>query len=149
MRFTRVFLGTVLILLLGVSVALAHVTVSPRQAAAGGTQRYAIRVPTERAVPTVRIEMEIPADVVVSSFDAKAGWQIEQKKDAAGKVIAAIWSGSSIKPRESAEFAFTCQNPKGATKLVWKVVQIYEDGTRSEWTGAEGSRSPAPVTDLR
>lgn len=100
------------------------------------------------SVPTVRVELEIPAGVVISSFEAKAGWQIEQKKDASGTVTAAIWSGSTIKPNESAEFAFVGRNPGSETKLVWKVVQIYEDRTRSEWTGAEGSRSPAPVTTI-
>ena len=78
----------------------------------------------------------------------KPGWKIEPKKDVSGKIIGAIWSGSTIAPREVAEFGFSARNPNEDTKLVWKVIQIYEDGSKSEWTGGGGSRSPAPVTTV-
>ena len=29
------------------------------------------------------------------------------------------------------------------------VLSSYEDGTRSEWTGPQGSRTPAPVTQVK
>jgi len=29
------------------------------------------------------------------------------------------------------------------------VIQIYEDGSKSEWTGAEGTRTPAPVVEVK
>ena len=126
--------------------AFAHVTVQPRQSAAGTSEKYTMRVPTERATPTVRVEIEFPAEVTVLRFEPKPGWTIEEKKDAAGKIVAAILSGGSIGPRESSQFVFEARNPSQAAKLSWKVVQIYEDGTRSEWTGPEGSRSPASTT---
>ena len=108
-----------------------------------------MRVPDEKNIPTVRMEAEFPAAAEVISVDAKEGWKIELKKDPAGKIVGAIWSGGSIAPRDIAEFGFQARNPNEETKLVWKVIQIYEDGTKSEWTGPAGSRGPAPVTQVK
>jgi hypothetical protein len=76
----------------------------------------------------------------------KPGWNIEYKKDSSGRIAGAILSGSTIPPREVAEFSFRARNPREETRLVWNVIQIYEDGSRSEWIGPAGSRSPAPAT---
>lgn len=143
-------LGTVLFTLgIVATSALAHVIVLPRESAAGASQEYTMRVPTEKNSATVRIETEFPAAVEISSFEQKAGWMIEPKKDASGKIVDSVWSGSSIPPREAVEFRFTASNPKDDTKLVWRVTQFYEDGSKSEWTGPEGSRSPAPSTLIK
>ena len=85
----------------------------------------------------------------VTSVEEKAGWKIELKKDASGKIVGATWSGSTIAPRAVGEFGFVARNPAQETTLVWKVVQIYEDESKSEWTGARGTRSPAPVTTIK
>jgi uncharacterized protein YcnI len=127
----------------------AHVGVRPKESPAGATQQYTMRVPTEKAVPTVRIELDVPAAVELSTVDDVAGWKVELKKDSAGKIIGVVWSGSSIAPREAGQFTFTAQNPREQTTIAWKVVQVYEDGTRSEWTGPQGSRTPASVTMIR
>jgi len=129
--------------------AFAHVRVSPRESAAGATERYTMRVPTERQSPTIRIELEIPAQVTVLSTAPAAGWKIEEKKDSQGKITGVIWSGGSIPFAEYKEFVFEAKNPSTEAKIDWKVIQIYEDGTRSEWTGPEGSRSPSSVTTIK
>ena len=134
--------------LLAVS-AFAHVRVSPRESVAGATERYTMRVPTERQSPTVRIELEIPAPVTVLSIAPAAGWKIEEKKDSQGKLRGVTWSGGSIPFAEYKEFVFEAKNPSTEAKIEWKVIQIYEDGTRSEWTGPEGSRSPSSVTTIK
>ena len=131
------------------ALAYGHVQMSPRESAAGATEKYTMRVPNEKTVPNVRIEAEFPAAVLVTELEAKPGWKIEPKKDTSGRITGATWSGSSIAPREVAEFSFHARNPNEDTKLVWNVTQTYEDGSKSEWTGAEGSRSPAPVTTVR
>ena len=41
--------------------AFAHVTVAPKEAPIGATQRYCIRVPSEKSVPTIGLEVEFPA----------------------------------------------------------------------------------------
>lgn len=136
-------------LFLGVTMASAHVVVLPRETTAGATQNYTMRVPTEKAVPTVRIEAEFPSAIQIISVDEKAGWKVELKKDSSGKTIGAAWSGSTIAPHDIAEFGFSARNPEQETELAWKIVQIYEDGTRSEWTGPRGSRTPASVTVVK
>jgi hypothetical protein len=84
----------------------------------------------------------------VTSFESKPEWKIEEKKDASGKLIGVILTGS-IPTAESASFDFTARNPKEEGKLFWKVIQIYQDGSKSEWTGAEGSRTPAPAVEVK
>lgn len=131
---------------LSVATLLAHVTISPKESVIGVTEKYTMRVPNERNASTVRLEAEFPPAANVSYFEIKAGWKIEPKMDAKGKIAGAVWSGGMIGPHEFAEFTFLCRNPSDETKLTWKVIQIYDDGSRSEWTGAEGSRNPSPVT---
>lgn len=138
-----------IVLALTAVIALAHVTVLPRESTLGATEKYTMRVPNEKNVPTVRLEAEFPPAADITSIAEKTGWKIEVKKDSTGKITGAIWSGSSIAPRDIVEFGFQARNSSEATELVWKVVQVYEDGTRSEWTGPKGSRSPAPVTQLK
>jgi uncharacterized protein YcnI len=139
----------VVIALAATAVVHAHVSVRPRESTAGASQQYTMRVPTEKGVSTVQIEIEFPALVKVTKVDEKPGWKLEPKRSAAGKLVGATWSGSSIAPREVAEFTFTATNPGEEGKLEWKVIQVYEDGSRSEWTGPAGSRSPASVTTIK
>ena len=136
------------VLIVTIGTAYGHVTIQPKQSAAGATEKYTLRVPTEKFVPTVRVEVEFPANLIVSSFEPKSGWKIEEKKDASGKLVGVVLAGS-IPPGESAAFNFTARNPSDEGKLLFKAIQIYDDGTKSEWTGAEGSRTPAPAVELK
>lgn len=135
--------------ILAVSAAQAHVTVQPRESTAGAMQKYTMRVPNEKSVANVRVEAEFPSGAEIISVDEKPGWTIELKKDPSGKITGAVWSGASLAPRDIVEFGISARNPKEETNLAWKVVQIYEDGSRSEWTGPQGSRGPAPVTHIK
>lgn len=151
MMRTRKFIkwaGGIAVLVLTMNTAYAHVTVQPKQSTAGANETYTIRVPTEKFVPTVRIDVEFPSTLTVASIEPKSGWKIEQKKDADGRLVGAVFTGS-IPPGESSQFNFTARNPKEAGKVFFKAIQIYEDGTRSEWTGAEGTRTPAPAVELK
>src|SRR5262245_33823251 len=136
------------IILIAVAPVFGHVTVQPKQSAPGATEKYVLRVPTEKFVPTVRVDVEFPSALNVSAFEPKAGWKIEEKKDASGKLIGVTLNGS-LGPGESTQFNFTARNPATEGKLVFKAIQTYEDGTKSEWTGPEGSRAPAPVVELK
>lgn len=149
---TRRFLSSAAVFVtafMSVTIACAHVIVRPQESVTGANEKYTMRVPTEGNSATVRIEVEFPAAAEVSAVDPKTAWNLEQRKDPSGKIVGAIWSGSSIAPREVDEFSFVARNPGEDTKLVWKVIQIYADGTRSEWTGPAGSRTPAPVTVVK
>ena len=129
--------------------AFGHVRVAPRESAAGATEHYTMSVPTERQSPTVRIEIQFPAAIRVASLAPAPGWKAEEKKDAGGKIIGAVWIGGSIAFADRMDFHFDATNPASEMKLEWKVIQIYEDGTRSEWTGPESSRTPASVTTIK
>ena len=136
------------LLFMSTTIALAHVTVQPKQSSPGATEKYSLRVPTEKFVPTVRVDVEFPAALTVTGFEPKAGWKIEEKKDASGKLFGVTLIGS-LGPGESTQFTFTAKNPATEGKLLFKAIQIYEDETKSEWTGPEGSRTPAPTVEIR
>lgn len=135
-------------LLLAVQTASGHVTVRPRYSAPDQELTYTIRVPTEGESATIRIEMEFPTDLMIVEFEPKDGWTIDPKRNADGKIVGAIWSGGSIAPEEAETFNLTARNPAAEITLAWKAIQTYEDGSRREWIGERGSRSPAPVTSV-
>ena len=141
-------IAVALVLALSVSVAYAHVTVQPNQSSAGSVETYTLRVPTEKFVPTTGIEIEFPAMLKVTSFEHKPEWKIEEKKDSSGNITAVFLTGT-IPTGESSTFKFTARNPSEEGKLQLKVIQKYQDGDKSEWTGAAGSRSPAPVIEIK
>lgn len=138
-----------IVMFLAISSAQAHVTVQPKESTAGATQKYTMRVPNEKSIANVRVEAEFPANAEIISVEEKAGWTIEVKKDASGKISGAVWSGMSLAPRDIVEFGISVRNPNEETKLVWKVVQVFEDGSRAEWTGPQGKPGPAPVTQIK
>jgi uncharacterized protein YcnI len=145
---TKTLAATTIVLLLSIGAAYGHVTVQPRESAGGSVEKYTMRVPTEKFVPTVRVEVEFPPSLEVTSFESKPEWNIENKKDSSGKLIGVTLTGS-IPTGESTAFNFSARNPRAGTKLSFKVIQIYQDGTKSEWTGPAGSRTPAPVVDVK
>jgi len=74
--------------LLFAEAAFAHVTVWPQQSRAGVAERYTVRVPTERNIPTASIELEVPAAVTVTGILAPAGFAYETRRE--GNRIASI-----------------------------------------------------------
>ena len=124
---------------------LAHAVVHPDVAPPGAYQKYVLRVPTERDVPTTRIEIRFPDAVTVVSFADVPGWEIAVRTDDAGKIVGATWTGK-LPPQRFVEFPFVAVNPRAETTLTWPVVQTYEGGEVVEWSGPEGSDAPASIT---
>ena len=135
--------------LFAVQSVLGHATVWPRESIADTFEKYTIRIPNEKESATVRVEAEFPANVAVNYFEARLGWTIEHHRNADGRIIGATWNGGSIGPNEFAEFAVIGRNPEAVATLVWKVVQVYADGSRSEWVGEPRSQYPAPITTVK
>ncbi|HET7462900.1 MAG TPA: YcnI family protein [Longimicrobium sp.] len=134
--------------LLGVpSIALGHAVVYPKRAEPGAYERYLLRVPNERGVPTQRVEIRFPAGVKVVSFGDVPGWTLEVRKDAAGAVTGAAWTGT-LPPERFVELPFVAVNPKEDARLVWPVTQTYANGERVDWNGPEGSKTPASSTQI-
>lgn len=125
----------------------AHAVVFPRQSAPGAYEKYVLRVPNEKAVATTKVELRFPAGVRVTSFADVPGWQIEIVRDSTNAVTAAIWTGT-LPAQRFVEFPFVAVNPKTDARVVWPAYQTYADGERVEWTGPDGSKSPASVTTI-
>jgi uncharacterized protein YcnI len=135
--------------LVGAAVAVptlwAHAVVFPKTSTLGAYERYVLRVPNEKAVATTRVELRFPAGVRVTSFADVPGWQLEVVTDSTKAITAAIWTGT-LPPQRFIEFPFVAVNPKTDARLEWPAFQTYADGQRVEWTGPEGSKSPASAT---
>jgi uncharacterized protein YcnI len=127
------------------SLAMAHISVRPRESKPGAEERYTVRVPTEGAVATTHVQLEIPADVTVLEVLPTDGATFETAKQ--GDRITSITRKKAIPPKQSAEFVFRARNPS-SSEIVWKAHQHFADGTTADWVGAAGERRPAAVTKL-
>jgi hypothetical protein len=129
-------------------VAAAHIRIFPAESVRGAREKYTMRVPNEKQVPTIRIEGEFPSELKIYDFEFKPGWKVDLKRDAQGRIVGAIWSGT-IAPYEFVEFGMLGINPQQGDSLVWRFVQYYADGNKEEFTGPVGSFYPAPTVTLK
>lgn len=130
--------------------AHAHVVVYPQTSTQGTYEKFTVRVPTEKDVPTVKLEVQIPADVNISRFEPKQDWKYDLVKDATGKITSVIWTatGAGLGATEFGEFNMQGKVGDQAAQIVWKAIQTYKDGSVVEWGGAAGSSTPASVTKV-
>src|SRR3954454_12136655 len=128
--------------------ASAHVTVSPQQSAPGAREKYELRVPNERKSATITIEFHFPASLRVTAVEQKPGWQAEAFRDASGNLTGVRWVGN-LPPEEFTEFGLLGVNPAAAGELAFTAIQAFADGTKLEWSGAAGSKTPAPRVTLK
>lgn len=128
------------------SLAAAHVGVRPRESKPGAEERYTVRVPTEGAVATTSVRLEIPDGVTVLDVEATPGatFNTEKRGD---RVVAIVWT-KEIPPKEMAEFVFRAKNPASGKEIAWKAHQHFSDKTVTDWVGPTGDTRPAPVTTL-
>jgi uncharacterized protein YcnI len=130
------------------AVALAHAVVFPKSSTPGAYEKYVLRVPNERDVPTIRVELHFPAGLRVVSFGDVPGWKLEVLTDTAQRITGAVWTG--VLPKERfIEFPFVAVNPKDSISLTWPTYQTYEGGERVEWTSPDtASKTPASATTI-
>lgn len=152
MKKTKAMLLIGLLLsMLGGGIASAHVTVQPAETIQGSYEKFAVRVPSEKEIPTVKVEVKFPLDSVsISRFEPKPGWTYEMAKDANGKITGVTWTatGDGISVTEFTEFYMQGKVADTATAITWKAYQTYKDGSVVEWVGANGSDKPASVTKV-
>jgi uncharacterized protein YcnI len=145
---SRPVMRTVLLLLAilaAPSIVFAHAVVFPKTSTPGAYEKYVLRVPNERDVPTHRIEISFPEGLRVVSFGEVPGWKLQVLTDSIQRVTGAVWTG--ILPKERfVEFPFIAVNPKDSTTLTWPTFQTYEGGERIEWTGPDSSYTPVSST---
>lgn len=134
-------------ILVAPSIVFAHAVVYPKISKPGAYEKYVLRVPNERDVPTVKVELHFPQGLRVVSFGDVPGWKLQVLTDSAQRVTGAVWTG--VLPRERfVEFPFVAANPKDSTSLTWPTYQTYEGGERVEWTGPDSSKTPASSTKI-
>ena len=167
----RGFVIAVLVLAAGLiaatssSPAFGHVSVKPKEAARGSHVELRFRVPNERAVATVKVEIILPSDVRVDQLDAIAtpGWShsVERSRSTAQansssateSLDRVTWSGGRIEPDGAEEFVISLGPlPDTPDRVVFRALQTYESGEVVRWidvpAGAEEVDHPAPVLAL-
>jgi uncharacterized protein YcnI len=149
-RLCAVFVALVLSLVLSTS-AFAHVTVLPREAVQGAYEKFTVRVPNEKDIPTVQVEVRFPKEVSISRFEPKPDWTYELTKDGSGAITGVVWktAGAGLGPTEFGEFHMQGKVANDAESITWKAYQTYKDGSVVEWVGADGSDKPASVTAVK
>jgi uncharacterized protein YcnI len=149
-KISKVFLPTILGLLLFSSVASAHVTVVPKTSTTGAWETYTVKVPVEKDIATTKFTLKAPAGVEIKSYQPVIGWKYSDEKDAKGIVKSFTFeaTGDGILPGQFQQFTFVGKNPETATKAAWDAFQYYKDGSIVEWTGDEESDSPHSITDI-
>jgi uncharacterized protein YcnI len=125
----------------------AHVTIWPKTSALGAREKYEVRVPNERQSDTIAVEVRSPTGVRITSIEQKPEWRTEALRDASGQLVGARWTGK-LGPEQFTEFGLLAVNPAQGGEVAWTAVQIYADGTRVEWSGPAGSKTPAPRVTL-
>lgn len=127
--------------------ASANVTVLPQQSAPGAREKYELRVPNERKSATITVEFRFPAGLRVTAVEQKPGWQAEAFRDATGNLTGVRWVGN-LPAEEFTEFGLLGVNPPAGGQLVFTATQAFADGTKIEWSGAAGSKTPAARVKL-
>jgi uncharacterized protein YcnI len=133
-------------LLIAPALAFAHAVVFPKTSTLGAYEKYVLRVPNERDVPTLKVELHFPVGLRVVSFSEVPGWKLQVLTDSAQRIIGAIWTG--VLPKERfVEFPFVAVNPKDSTSLAWPTYQTYEGGEKVEWTSPDtAAKTPVSST---
>src|SRR5438876_2017746 len=134
MKLRHTLLATAAAALVLAPAAAAHVEVTPESVPADSDAELAFRVPVEKNIPTVKLELQLPAGLTEVTFQPKAGWT----RTATKRTV--TWSGGQIKPGEFDEFRMIAHVPSTPGKvLVCPALQTYSDGSILRWIGAPSS----------
>lgn len=152
-------------------VAAAHVSVQADDAVQGGTAEVAFRVPTESdTASTVTVQVAFPADTPIARVAVLPlpGWTTHVTTTTpsapvpaghgteVSEVVSRIeWraAGAAVKPGEYQVFRIAAGPLPKTDRLVFKVVQTYDDGQVQRWieepvAGEPEPEHPAPVLAL-
>ncbi|WP_068504005.1 YcnI family copper-binding membrane protein [Paenibacillus kribbensis] len=136
--------------LLFAGMASAHVTVKPSVSQPNAWETYTLKVPVEKNIPTTKVALKIPKEVVFKQYEPVPDWKIATEKDSSGKVTTVTWSAEKdgIQAGQYQRFSFVAQNANQNTEAAWDAFQYYSDGSIVEWTGDEGSNNPHSITKI-
>jgi uncharacterized protein len=142
--------------------AQAHVTLQPKQVAAGAFTVEDVRVPneTDDAV-TTKVVVQFPPGFASVSYQPVEGWAVKVVKEKLatpvktddGEVTEGVdtitWTAKSkadgIAPGQFHDFPLSVQIPgKAGDTLTFKALQTYSNGEIARWIGAPDADKPAP-----
>jgi periplasmic copper chaperone A len=156
-------LGAALVAVLALApTAVAHVTLQPEEAPAGGFTRLDVRVPNERDnADTTKVDVQFPPGFLSVSYEPVPGWDIkitkrkldkpveqfgEQVTEEVGRIT---FTGGPIGPGEFQDFGLSLAVPdKPGTVVTFKAIQTYSNGEVVRWIGPPDSEEPAPQVKL-
>ena len=145
MRRAALVLAAAVVAAVLAGTAAAHVQVLPATVAPGDPTLFTVLVPNERDVPTVQVDLRMPAGVIPFGFEETSGWERTETTKPDGSLDVVSWKGS-LPPGEFVRFSFLASPPEEEGTILWPAVQTYADGTKVRWIGDEGSEEPAAVT---
>jgi uncharacterized protein YcnI len=131
-------------LLLFAAVASAHVSVAPAQSMTGAWETYTLKVPSEKNVATVQVDLRIPEGAEFKQYEATPGWDVTIE----GNKVSWIATGDGIKEGQFQRFYFTAKNPSTAGEIAWDAYQHYADGSLVQWSGEAGAENPHSTTSI-
>lgn len=147
MKLLRILSGFLLLANLPI-IAISRPIVFPSESIVSSWEKYVLRVPNERGVATVSVELTFPAGLKVISFQDVPGWKLTVHKDSAGVPIAAEWNGI-LGIDKFVELPFVAVNPDTAALLTWPTTLEYAGGELVHWTGADTSATPVSTTMVK
>ena len=159
------FVGSAVVALViaaGATAAGAHVTVVPDTAKKGGFQVLSFNVPNEeQAANTVKLEVDLPtkSPIAFVSTQPMPGWTVAVEKTKLAKPVSSddgevteavskiTWTATDggLKPGEFDLFTISAGPlPTNTSKLTFKAIQTYSDGTTVNWIQATVKGAPEP-----
>ncbi len=161
-KFALAALGVVAGIWLWVGPAGAHVTVSPASLPQGTSDAIlTFRVPNESpsaSVVALRIQFPLDHPIVVLNPEAGSGWTVTAHSSTLPKPITTDdgtftstvseidWTGGTIPVGQFGEFNVLAQGlPTGTSRLTFKAVQLYSDGTVVNWIQIPTPAAPDPA----
>jgi uncharacterized protein len=150
------------------ALAAAHVTVNPREMAAGSYGVLNVRVPNERDDKgTRKLDLRLPSGVYSLSYKKVPGWKAKVTRKKLAKpvdlngfkvdrqVTRVVWTATSkravIAPGQFEEFPISVRAPDGdpGSTVLFKAFQHYEGGEVVRWAKASADADlPAPRLTL-
>ena len=124
----------------------AHVTITPKTAAANGSTEYVLRVPTEKDVPTISLRLVFPDNFEVLRFRSAPGWTMEVERNASGRITGVTWTGRKISREEYEQFSFLARSKTPGTYKI-EAYQTYDGGEVVGWVNPAEPR-PAPQVTI-
>lgn len=131
-------------LMLFAAAASAHVTVAPAESTTGAWETYTLKVPSEKDVATVQVDLRIPEGAEFKQYETVPGWSVTVD----GNKVSWTATAEGIQAGQFQRFYFTAKNPDAAGDIAWDAYQHYADGSLVQWSGEEGSESPHSITKI-